>query len=79
MGGAKVDSLGGIGFFRPLLELLTTLDEYKTIGPKRSLSHLAIKGGAGVDEQLLPIKLFSLRFHCPGKRVITFAAESSEP
>jgi hypothetical protein len=34
LGGAKVDSLGGIGFFRPLLELLTTLDEYKIIGPK---------------------------------------------
>ncbi len=36
MGGAKVESLGGIGFFRPLLEPLTTLDEYKIIGPKKA-------------------------------------------
>ncbi len=33
MGGAKVESLGGIGFFRPLLEPPTTLDEYKIVGP----------------------------------------------
>jgi len=59
MGGAKVESLGGIGFFRPLLNLTTTLDEYKTIGPKKKSGY------------------FFLQPHCPGKRVNTFAAESS--
>ena len=42
MGGAKVDSLGGIGFFRLLLELLTTLDEYKIIGLKKSDHFLCV-------------------------------------
>jgi len=78
MGWAKVESLGGILNFRPLLETATSLSEYKIIGLKRLLFYLAWMGQKA-DEEDRPDLCLQIRTLAgySGKRVNTFAAENS--